>query len=252
MNILAAIRAQIKAAGADLRHYHPGTIDWTKRATATAESLIPWLIPSVSGIKNYVEDVLNAPVVLRSMWKTIRPDVNLPKEQIEAFDRQFTLDDVLRESVTGEVISNVVTKYLLDNHPDSALKSNGRSDYPDLYLGTLDYSALPQFTRKKTVTTEDEYGAAVKGQSRRPVRVPDGLEIKTCRDRIAVDCHHPHAGLHLVLLYSETARLFTVNDVRVAYLRSSDYRESERNTTATTVKYSFNGDRFVSLLGGVS
>jgi hypothetical protein len=158
-------------------------------------------------------------------------------------------DDVLRASVTGEVVSNVVTKYLLDHHPASALRSNGRSDYPDIYLSTLDYSALPEFKRKKKVTAEDEYGAAVKGKQKRPVRVPDGLEIKTCRNRIAVDCHHPHAGLHLVLLFTETAKIFTVNDVRVAFLRASDYRESERNTTATTVKYSFNGDRFVSLLG---
>ena len=51
-----------------------------------------------------------------------------------------------------------------------------------------------------------------------------------------------------MLLFTETARMFTVSDVRVAFLRASDYRESERNTTATTVKYSFNGDRFVSLL----
>ena len=98
------------------------------------------------------------------------------------------------------------------------------------------------------MTAEDEYGAAVKGRQKRPVRVPDGLEIKTCRERIAVDCHHPHAGLHLVLLFTEAARLFAVEDVRIAFLRAGDYRESERNTTATTVKYSFNGDYFVSLL----
>lgn len=59
---------------------------------------------------------------------------------------------MLRESVTGEVVSNVTTKYLLEQHPASALKSNGRSDYPDIYLSTLDYSALPQFKRKKKVT----------------------------------------------------------------------------------------------------
>lgn len=156
---------------------------------------------------------------------------------------------MLRASVTGEVVSNVVAKYLMDHYPNSALKSNGRSDYPDLYLAMLDYSALPQFTRKKKVTAEDEYGAALKGKEKRPVRVPDGLEIKTCRTRIAVDCHHPHAGLHLVLLFTEVERMFTVNDVRIAFLKSSDYRESERNTTATTVKYSFGGERFVSLLG---
>ncbi len=216
-----------------------------RAALATADSLVPWLVQVAPALKGHVQDVLNAPALLRSMWASIRKHVNLPKEQVEAFDRQLALDDVLRESVTGEVVSNVVSKFLIEHHPDSALRSNGRSDYPDLYLASLDYSALPQFKKKK-VTAEDEYGAAVKGK--RPVRVPDGLEIKTCRQHIAVDCHHPHAGLHLILLFSEAARTFTVEDLRVAFLRASDYRESERNTTATTVKYSFNGDQFVSLL----
>ena len=75
------------------------------------------------------------------------------------------------------------------------------------------------------------------------------MEIKTCRERIAVDCHHPHSGLHLVLLFSEVERFFTVIDLRVAFLHSADYHESERNTTATTVKYSFGGEKLVSLLG---
>ena len=229
-----------------MRTYRPATVDWHGRSLATADSLIPWLIQVAPALKNHVQDVLNAPALLRSMWATSRCHVNLPKEQIEAFDRQLVLDDVLRESVTGEVVSNVVSKFLIEHHPDAALRSNGRSDYPDLYLATLDYSVLPQFKRKKRAAAEDEYGAALTGN--RPVRVPDGMEIKTCRERIAVDCHHPHAGLHLVLLFTEAARMFTVEDVRVAFLRAGDYRESERNTTATTVKFSFNGDHFVSLL----
>jgi hypothetical protein len=192
--------------------------------------------------------VLNAPALLRTLWVDIRKEAKLPREQLEAFDRQLTLDDILRTSVTGEVISTVVTKYLLDHFPDSGLKSNGRSDYPDVYLADRDYSQLPAFARKKRTAPDDEYGAAVKGAQKRPVRVPDGLEIKTCRNRIAVDCHHPHAGLHLVLLFTEAARMFDVTDLRVAFLKASDYREAARNTTATTVKYSFNGDRFVSLL----
>lgn len=245
---LATIQTQIKGAEADLRSYRPESVDWNKRALATAETLVPWLIESVPALKDYVQDVLNAPTMLRSMWKTIRKHVDLPNEQMEAFDRQLTLDDVLRESVTGEVVSNIVTKYLLEHFPQNALKSNGRSDYPDVYNSTLDYSALPAFKKKKKASEEDEFGAALKGAAKRPVRVPDGLEIKTCRDRVAVDCHHPHAGLHLVLLFTEVTRIFTVNDIRVAFLKRGDYHESERNTTATTVKYSFNGDRFVSLL----
>lgn len=182
------------------------------------------------------------------MWTTMQRHVDLPKAEIEAFDRQLSIDDVLRESVTGEVVSNIVTKYLLDHDPDSSLKSNGRSDYPDVYDSTLEYSMLPAFARKKKSATISEFGAATKGKAKRPVRVPDGLEIKTCRGRIAVNCHHPHAGLHLVLLFTEVKRLFTVKDVCLAFLCATDYRESERNTTATTVKYSFNGNRFVSLL----
>lgn len=248
MDVLKTIRTQIAAAQADLHIYSPDTVDWNARAFATADSLIPWLGQVAPALKNYVQDVLNAPALLRSMWATIRQHVNLPREQIEAFDRQLSLDDVLRESVTGEVVSNVVSKYLMEHHPDSALRSNGRSDYPDLYLATLDYTALPQFKKKKKVTSKEEYGAAVKGKQNRPVRVPDGLEIKTCRERIAVDCHHPHAGLHLILLFTEADRMFTIKDVRIAFLRSGDYRESERNTTATTVKYPFGGEHFISLL----
>ena len=246
--LLAEIKAQIREAATDLQAYRPKEIDWSERANSTADRLIPWLIAVAPGLKDYVQDVLNAPRVLRSLWTQIRPHVDLPKEQLEAFDRQLTLDDVLRESVNGEVVSKVVTKYLLEHHPTRSLKANGRSDYPDIYLTTLDYSALPEFKRKIKVTPEDEYGAALKGPRKRPVRVPDGLEIKTCRDRIAVDCHHPHAGLHLVLLFTEAARLFTVTDLRVAFLRKTDYREAQRNTTATTVKYSFGGGRFLSLL----
>ncbi len=175
---LATIKTQIKDAEADLGSYRPESVDWNERAVATAETLVPWLVEAVPALKNYVQDVLNAPAMLRSMWKTIRDHVELPKEQIEAFDRQLTLDDVLRESVTGEVVSNIVTKYLLEHFPKKALKSNGRSDYPDVYNSTLDYSALPAFKKKKKASEEDEFGAALKGAAKRPVRVPDGLEIK--------------------------------------------------------------------------
>lgn len=243
--VLAVINQQIAEARSDLRKYRPPEMNWAARAATTAGTLIPWLQSSAHGLKSYVEDVLNAPVQLRQMWASIRGHVNLPKEQLEAYDRQLSLDDVLRESLTGEVVSKVVTKYLTDHLSD--LRSNGRSDYPDLFLASLDYSGLPQFRRRRD-DKDEEFGAALKGRQKRPVRVPDGLEIKTCRNQIRVDCHHPHAGLHLALVFDEVKRFFTVNDVRVAFLRQHDYHEAERNTTATTVKYSFSGERFVSLL----
>lgn len=245
--VLAHVRSQIDSAASDLNKYRPVALNWHDRALQTAEELVPWFVGVAPGMKDHVQDVLNAPVTLRSLWKSIRKHVNLPAEQIEAFDRQLTLDDVLRESVTGGVVSNVVTQYLIDHGPQSGLRSNGRSYYPDLYLANRDYSALPQ-SKKVKDAEQDEYGTTLKGVQKYPSRVPDGLEVKTCRKRIAVDCHHPHAGLHLVVLFTEVSRAFTVTDVCVAFLWFSDYRESKRNTTATTVKYSFGGDRFVSVL----
>ena len=115
-DILKIIKAQIAESKADLHAYRPEPFDWVSRSKATADVLIPWLILSAPSLKNYVEDVLNAPVQLRRMWSLIRDHVNLPKEQIEAFDRQLSLDDVLRDSVTGEVVSKVVTKYLMDQN----------------------------------------------------------------------------------------------------------------------------------------
>ena len=93
-----------------------------------------------------------------------------------------------------------------------------------------------------------DYGAAVKGRPPRPVRVPDGLEVKTCRNSIKVDCHHNHIGTHLVVVVSEADGSITVTDIAVAFLNATDYYRSERNTTATTEKFSFGGGRFVSLL----
>ena len=187
MNITAIefIRTQLAEADEDLRKYRPHEMDWPARARAVAERLAPWLEAEAEGLKSYVEGVLNAPVQLRRLWEEIRTLLALPPGRFEEFDRQLALDDVLRESVTGEIISKVVTKYLTEREPD--LISNGRSDYPELCLGSLDYSGLAAFKRK-AAEGEIEYGAALKGTARRPVRVPDGLEIKTCRGKIRVDC----------------------------------------------------------------
>ncbi len=241
--VLNLINGQIDEAFSELKQYCPQEMNWPLRVKESAAALVPWLEENAVAIKSYVEGVLNAPVQLRKMWADIRPQINLPKEQLESFDRQLMLDDVLRESVTGELISKVITKFLLDHNP--VLQTNGRSDYPDIYFSNVDYSGLNAF-RRSTAEEKIPYGAALK--SERPVRVPDGLEIKTCCKTVRVDCHYPHAGLHLCLVYNEIDLTFSVTDLRIAFLRRSDYRISGRNTEATTVKASFNGERFITLL----
>src|SRR5439155_6338413 len=99
----------------------------------------------------------------------------------------------------GDTVSIVVTGHLLARYPGGMLGGNSKSDYPDLFIKSYDYSGLPVRSR-----TDEEIGAAVRGKLRKPIRVPDGLEIKTARDGRSVDCHYPHVGLHLMLSFITT------------------------------------------------
>jgi hypothetical protein len=242
-DVIARIHDQIRDFAPELQSYPPTSVDWVTRAFTAADVLIPWLVGTAPALKAHVEQVLNSPHRLRSKWNALRNHTSLPTEQIEAFDRELSYAKILLEFVSGEVVSTIVTAHLLAAFPGAGLKSNGKSDYPDLFLAANEYANLPKFTRNTR-----EYGAALKGRPPRPVRIPDGMEVKTCRDVVAVDCRHPHAGLHLVVLFDESTGEFCVRDICVAFLGRADYREAGRNTTATTVKYSFKGEKFISLL----
>lgn len=140
-------------------------------------------------------------------------------------------------------MSIVVTDHLLSKYPGNALVGNSKSDYPDLFIKTNDYSKLPARSRE-----EKEIGAAIRGKEKKPVRVPDGLEIKTSRDGANIDCHYPHVGLHLMLSFLTTGKHVVVDDVLVAFLRNADYRITQPKTKATTLKASFSRAPFASLL----
>ena len=185
---------------------------------------------------------LNSPRQLRGAWSTLKPSVT-DAELVDRID--VALGFVLNQlaSVTGNLVSDIVTQYLTATYPGELLRSNSKSDYPDLYLSSSDYSALPRHRRSGV-----EIGASVKGDAARPARVPDGLEIKTARGRAGVDCHFPHLGLHLLIEFDEQDDGFHVSDISAAFLAKSDYRIAKRNTEATTVKASFGRTRFVSLL----
>jgi hypothetical protein len=160
-------------------------------------------------------------------------------------DRELDREAVLLATVGGDVMSKVIEKFLIENFPGAHLESNGRSDYPDLFLRSKDYEGLSKFVRLKDKTKD--YGAALKGKSKRAVRVPDGLEIKTCKGRFAVDCHHAHAGLHLALLFQGRKGSIEVSDIMIAFLRYADYRITQPASPTTTLKASFNDKNFVSL-----
>ena len=143
-SVLAVIKQQIREAESELAQYQPREMNWADRSRASSAKLIPWLEKAAPGLKSYVEEVLNAPVNLRELWNQVRNQSKLPEQVKTEFDRQLTLDDVLRESVTGEAVSKVVTIYLTKQNPD--FQSNGRSDYPDLFTSVGRLFGLGNFS----------------------------------------------------------------------------------------------------------
>ena len=199
------VLAQIEEARAELSRYSPTEFGWFARSKETAKLVVPWLTEFAPELKTSIGMVLNAPATVRSTWEAIKESAGIiiPASLRKRMDIDLEREENLL-TVGGDVISKVVENVLVDTFPGGNLRSNGRSDYPDLFLASKDYASLPKRVRSEKGT--GDYGAALKGD--RPVRVPDGLEIKTCEGRIAVDCHHSHVGLHLIvtcLLYTSDA-----------------------------------------------
>lgn len=239
---LAHVLAQVNAAKPELDAYAPEGFGWHKRALNAVNSLVPWLVQEAPELRSYVEDVLNSPGLLRAAWALIRLQIDAPGE-VARIDELLDREGVLLKFVTGDTVSTVVTGYLLSKYPGGVLAGNSKSDYPDIFVKTHDYSKLPVRSRD-----DKEIGAAIRGKERKPVRVPDGLEIKTSRDNANIDCHYPHVGLHLMLSFVTTGPSVVVDDVLVAFLRNADYRITVPRTKATTLKASFSRAPFTSLL----
>ncbi len=242
--LLDTVLVQVESARSELDSYAPPEVDWYSRSVETVEVMIPWLVRVGPDLKTFVEEVLNSPSLVRDTWQEIRSNVRAatPSHLLEVMDRELERELVLLDEVGGDIVSKVVERFLIDRFDQGELASNGRSDYPDLFIRSRSYDGLPKFKRNVK-----EFGAALKGKSR-PVRVPDGLEIKTCRNRFAVDCHHAHSGLHLALLFRDPNGVVEVFDILVAYMRYDDYRITKPSTPTTTLKASFNGSNFVSVL----
>ena len=215
---------------------------------ATAEVVLPWLSGIAAEACGFCEEVYNSPARLRAAWALLKAE-NAMGAAADPIDFQLGREQVLLSEIAGDVVSRVLTDYLLGDGVGQQLRANGHSDYPDLFFTDRDYSTLPRHVRQKGRRGHDEgRWAALKGKPPRPVRVPDGVEIKTCRNSFRVDCHYAHMGLHVALLYTERRGTAQVRNLLVAFLKRSDYRASKINTGATTTKHSFGPDRFVSLL----
>jgi len=239
---LSHVLAQVRAAKAELDAYAPAGFGWYARVGTAVCVLVPWLVAEAPGLRQYVEETLNSPALLRSAWASLKAQIDAA-DDVARIDELLAREGVLLAFVAGDTVSAVVTGYLLSRYPSRKLAGNSKSGYPDIFLKTHDYSRLPVRTRD-----DKEIGAAIRGKEQKPVRVPDGLEIKTSRDNANIDCHYPHVGLHLMLSFQTTGPSVVVDDILVAFLQNADYRITVPKTKATTLKASFSRAPFISLL----
>lgn len=215
-------------------------LDWYERVRRTAEIFIPRVVGSAERLLRHVESSLNSPAVVRAIWREVKG--RLEDEQLIAeMDNALEQEERLLSVITGDTVSKLIADFLCQMYSD--LAQNNRSTYPDLYFLTADYSKLPKRRRGLAV------GPALRGG--RPTSVPDGIEIKSNRGaRIRVDSHHDHQGLHLALTFDQAGDRWQARDLYLAYLAKSDYTRAERNTTATTDKFSFGHAPFISVMTG--
>jgi hypothetical protein len=239
-------------------------IDWPKRVKETISKFVPSLIERASWLKAEIERVLNSSKRTREQWEQIKDQLarqELPskvKKIIAQMDTSVN-DEELLTRIDGSTVSRVISKSLLMIRDD--IVENGGNTYPDLYFCTADYSLLPKRT-KSNPKGPAVFIQKVKGkkksknekneEKRRPTCVPDGLEIKSCKGIIKADCHAPHQGTQVVVLYGSENGKWFVHDICIGYLSESNYKHRERNSPTATDKWSFQAAPFISVLTGQS
>ena len=183
---VAFTRKQIQAARAELKAYAPTDMDWYRRARLTADRMVPWLAENSPLLVEYVSAVMNSPIDVRDSANALIANLEAHPEfandsettkQIALLRSSLDHENMLLSGAGGTVVSKLIEEFLIQQSRDWVLESSGASDYPDLFIRSDDYSELPVFRRG----ADQVYGAALKGKSKRAVRVPDGLEISLFR-----------------------------------------------------------------------
>ena len=233
----------------ELKKISTDKFDWVSRTKYTLEILIPELPSLAKRISYNVPRKLNSAHYLANIvesgfkfkndnnefnnwYDSLKSEVSNTQSLIGHLESQQVSAEIQRQIITDEIFSKIVYE-------------NGNSIYPDLILYEHKYDDLDFQDRKKPID-----GPSLQGKKKpRPSNVPDGCEIKTNRGtKIRVDAHGAHPGLHIGVTWDFEESEVVVNGVWIGYVRIVDHKESGRNVSVTTVKYSFGHSLFISLL----
>lgn len=245
----------------ELSNYGPSGFDWNDRVREAASIFLPLLVnlapvlasQSVAPFNFATElnDYLRGNETERVLSSILDRSPQSKEAAVHWIEQCRQLAQGASRAVANvesQQISAEVRRFLLsDDELGSIAVDNGNSIYPDLLLADFDYSFLSFQSRSNPI-----HGPCLRNRRKpRPSNVPDGCEIKTNQsDKLKVDAHGAHPGLHLGITWGFDGPRVTVYDVWVAYIRESDYTISNGRVDVTTKKRSFGHAPFISLLRG--
>jgi hypothetical protein len=239
-----------RVARKELQSLGPPGIDWISRVLRTIDHVSPKLPSLAQYIYDTVPTSLNNPHEALELYKAGKKYIR--SNEPEAVRWSDNMEKILSsaQANTGNLesqqVSAAIQRAIVSEHGiGNLVVANGNSIYPDLIMRNYDYRGLPMQDRKKTVD-----GPCLQGRKiPRPSNVPDGIEIKTNQSqRIRVDAHGAHAGVHIAITWDLINSRVHIHGVWAAYVRICDHKESQRNVSVTTVKYSFGHSLFMPVL----
>ena len=235
----------------ELRSYNVASVNWIERTEKTIKEFLPVASDLAIFVSTNVPKTLNSAFKLRDLFNEKKHILAKSKgfeDWIAIFEQNLDFNASLAGSLESQQVSSEIQRQVESWEGfNSTICANGKSIYPDFIFKDRDYSQLPLQDRKLGIV----HGPCVQGKKQpRPSNVPDGIELKTNKgNRIRVDAHAPHIGLHLAFTWDfDDANRVSINGAWLGFITENDHKEASRNSKTTTVKYSFGHNKFISLL----
>lgn len=235
----------------ELKSYDLNSVNWVERTEKTINEFLPIAQDLADYVCKTVPLRLNSAFKLKELFlekKEIIQENTMLNEWINEFERNLNFNTDIVGALESQQVSAEIQRQVYNwKSLRSKIYNNGNSIYPDFIFQDRDYSMLPFQVRGEGTI----HGPCLQGKvNPKPSNVPDGIELKTNRgNRIRVDAHAPHIGLHLGFTWDfNQSGQVEINGAWLAFITESDHKEAKRNSKTTTVKYSFGHDRFISLL----
>jgi hypothetical protein len=243
-----------RIAQKELRKLGPTGVNWVARTLETLDLCIPIFPKLAAHLQQEVPQRLNSAAKADSLaseapkhlQEAVGPAVKIRPDALKwanALKAATAVSKTLIGNIDSQHVSSEIQRQTVAFF-NGKVKANGGSLYPDILLVGRDYEMLPPQKRGKGKQID---GPCLRGQH--ISNVPDGFEIKANEgNRIKVDAHAAHAGLHFGVTWELLDEQIKINGVWVAYVRFADHSKPVRNVPTTTLKYSFGHNLFISAL----